>query len=175
MNKLKIAMNEFQKLAVHATKGGTNPHFKSTYSSLEDVIAALEPAAQLGLVYTQSIGFSESHTWVKTTISHIEDEATIESTVPVIVRDTNSAQALGAGITYAKRYGLQSLFALPSYDDDGNAAEKSAETKITDPSVKNIDSAKDKSKAVTNEIKKGGLKDGKTNEQNLAKALQSEK
>ena len=175
MSKLKEAMNEFQKLAIHATKGGTNPHFKSTYSSLEDVIAALEPAAQLGLIYTQSVGFSELHTWVKTTISHVEDEATMESIVPVIVRDKTSAQALGAGITYAKRYGLQSLFALPSYDDDGNAAEKAPEIKITDPSVKKIESAKDKSTAVTNEIKKGGLKDGKTNEQHLAKALQSEK
>lgn len=175
MSKLKEAMNEFQKLAIHATKGGTNPHFKSTYSSLEDVIAALEPAAQLGLIYTQSVGFSELHTWVKTTISHVEDETTMESIVPVIVKDKTSAQALGAGITYAKRYGLQSLFALPSYDDDGNAAEKEPEIKITDPSVKNIESAKDKSTAVTNEIKKGGLKDGKTDEQHLAKALQSEK
>jgi len=29
---------------------------------------------------------------------------------------------MGSGITYAKRYGLQAAFGLPSEDDDGNAA-----------------------------------------------------
>lgn len=174
MNKLKVAMNEFQKLAVHATKGGVNPHFKSTYSSLEDVIAALEPAAQLGLIYTQSIGFSDTHTWVKTVISHVDDDAVIESTVPVIVRDATSAQALGAGITYAKRYGLQSLFALPSYDDDGNAAEKAPEVKVTG-NVKKIADSKDKTKTVEEQLKSGGIKDGQTNEIALGKALQPKK
>tara|TARA_R110000744_G_scaffold55042_2_gene116511 strand:- start:298 stop:543 length:246 start_codon:yes stop_codon:yes gene_type:complete len=32
---------------------------------------------------------------------------------------------LGSGITYAKRYGLQSLYGLPSEDDDGNQAKGS--------------------------------------------------
>jgi hypothetical protein len=31
-------------------------------------------------------------------------------------------QKLGSAITYAKRYALQALFALPSEDDDGNKA-----------------------------------------------------
>ena len=31
---------------------------------------------------------------------------------------------MGSGITYAKRYGLQSMFGLPSEDDDGNEASR---------------------------------------------------
>jgi hypothetical protein len=33
---------------------------------------------------------------------------------------------MGSGITYAKRYGLQAAFGLPSEDDDGNAASVSS-------------------------------------------------
>ena len=36
----------------------------------------------------------------------------------------NDAQAYGSAITYAKRYGLQSLAGVPSLDDDGNDAVK---------------------------------------------------
>jgi hypothetical protein len=35
---------------------------------------------------------------------------------------------MGSGITYAKRYGLQSLFGLPSEDDDGNKATEEKKT-----------------------------------------------
>ena len=31
---------------------------------------------------------------------------------------------MGSGITYAKRFGLQSMLGLPSEDDDGNEASK---------------------------------------------------
>jgi len=37
---------------------------------------------------------------------------------------------MGSGITYAKRYGLQSLLGLPSEDDDGNDASKEPKGKV---------------------------------------------
>ena len=45
------AMLAFQKLAVSATKEGKNPHFKSTYSTLEEVMAAARQANQFGLYF----------------------------------------------------------------------------------------------------------------------------
>ena len=35
-----------------------------------------------------------------------------------------NSQAVGSAITYAKRYTLQSLYGLPSEDDDGEKASK---------------------------------------------------
>jgi hypothetical protein len=37
---------------------------------------------------------------------------------------------MGSGITYAKRYGLQSALGLPSEDDDANDASKPSRSTI---------------------------------------------
>ena len=49
------AMLAFQKLAVSATKGGENPHFKSSYSTLEEVMTAAREANQFGLFFMQPL------------------------------------------------------------------------------------------------------------------------
>jgi len=43
---------------------------------------------------------------------------------------------LGSGITYAKRYGLQSLYGLPSEDDDGNSAKEGKAVPLKKPTKK---------------------------------------
>ena len=49
------AMLAFQKLAVSATKDGKNPHFKSNYSTLEEVMSASRQANQFGLYFMQPL------------------------------------------------------------------------------------------------------------------------
>ena len=51
-------------------------------------------------------------------------------TVPVLINsnDKDNPQKMGSAITYAKRYGLQSLYGLAS-DDDGNLAASSDKPK----------------------------------------------
>ena len=39
--------------------------------------------------------------------------------------DKDNPQKMGSAVTYAKRYGLQSLYGLASDDDDGNLASQS--------------------------------------------------
>jgi hypothetical protein len=51
---------------------------------------------------------------------HVNDTDTYESCVPVPCANLQNPHQMGSGITYAKRYGLQSLYGLPSEDDDGN-------------------------------------------------------
>jgi hypothetical protein len=45
----------------------------------------------------------------------------------------NDAQAQGSGITYARRYGLQSLVNVGAEDDDGNSASKQKEETKEEP------------------------------------------
>jgi hypothetical protein len=65
----------------------------------------------------------------------------VEGRTPVLTKDNTDPQKMGSGITYAKRYGLQSVFGLPSEDDDGNSASMPS-PKVT--KGKSTDSSDDK-------------------------------
>lgn len=129
---LKTAMHEFQKLSISASKDGKNPHFKSNYATLEAVIQAVNQGNQFGLYFTQEITyvFHAEHAVpvpaVRTTVHQINDDNTYVSECPIILQPASlqNPQKLGAAITYLKRYTLQSVYGLPSEDDDGNLASK---------------------------------------------------
>ena len=129
---LKTAMHEFQKLSISASKDGKNPHFKSNYATLESVIEAVNQGNKFGLYFTQEITyvFHAEHAVpvpaVRTTVHHINDDNTYVSECPIILQPASlqNPQKLGAAITYLKRYTLQSVYGLPSEDDDGNLASK---------------------------------------------------
>lgn len=130
------AMLAFQKLSLGAVKSGKNPHFRSTYATLEAVIDAATEANQFGLYFTQPLDLIvlDGHVVqvVKTIITHAPSGEKRESLCPVRSKDNNDPQKMGSGITYAKRYALQSAFGLPSEDDDGNkAAEPAKEKRIS--------------------------------------------
>jgi len=129
---LKTAMHEFQKLSISASKDGKNPHFHSNYATLESVIEAVNQGNKFGLYFTQEITyvFHAEHAVpvpaVRTTVHHINDDNTYVSECPIILQPASlqNPQKLGAAITYLKRYTLQSVYGLPSEDDDGNLASK---------------------------------------------------
>lgn len=52
---------------------------------------------------------------------HSSGEMRISRT-KIVSKDPNDPQKQGSAISYAKRYGLQSIFGLPSDDDDGEVA-----------------------------------------------------
>ena len=147
---LKDALNKFQELNVKALKDSINPHFKSKYSDLTSVINAVNHGAEFGLSFTQSIEYKNiildrtqtkdettlqykeiyRDIFVTTTVNHIAVKDTLTCTVPVLINanDKDNPQKMGSAITYAKRYGLQSLYGLAS-DDDGNLASEKSQTK----------------------------------------------
>ncbi len=128
------ALLEFQKLAVSASIDSTNPHFKNSYASLEAVINAANQATQFGLCFTQEIDFEfngdTGMTFVRTVVIHAPSGDKRTSRTPIRSKDPADPQKMGSGITYAKRYGLQSLLGLPSKDDDGNEASKAPKGKV---------------------------------------------
>ena len=127
---LKQALLEFQKLAVTAKKDGKNPHFRSNYSTLESVISAVNQGNQFGLFFTQEIDYVY--------VSHREtkSEVVVVTTVRHVIYE--NPQKIGSAITYAKRYTLQSVYGLPSEDDDGNEASKPT-IQISKPKMKGED------------------------------------
>lgn len=110
-----------------AAKTAPNEAFKrngkaSKYATLEDVIAAIKPALVAhGLFVTQHCHPSPDGVTVETFLHHRSGESVSLGTiyVPANKRD---AHGFGSANTYARRYGLQTAFVLPTEDDDGNAA-----------------------------------------------------
>lgn len=122
MKNITQALIKFHNTGAVATKSADNPFFKSKYASLEEVIETVrQEAGKCGLTFTQLIDFQDGVIFVKTLIMHESGEF-LDSRTPVVSKDSSDPQKMGSGITYAKRYGLQAAFGLPSEDDDGNAA-----------------------------------------------------
>ena len=132
---IKTALLEFQKLSVTAKKDGKNPHFRSNYSTLESVIEAVKQGNQFGLFFTQEMtydyisnddGSNVVVPVVSTKVMHEHDDTVIESKLPIMLAQANmeNPQKIGSAITYYKRYTLQSVYGLPSEDDDGNVASQ---------------------------------------------------
>ena len=141
------AFNKFQDLKITALNDSSNPYFKSTYADLTSEINAVNQGTQFGLKFNQFVEFEthlvtksredimkdgtksittaqvlERDIWVRTVVNHIL-LGVVECRVPVLIKgsDKDDPQKMGSAITYAKRYGLQSIYGL-GQDDDGNLA-----------------------------------------------------
>tara|TARA_S200002703_G_scaffold156945_1_gene163655 strand:+ start:41 stop:481 length:441 start_codon:yes stop_codon:yes gene_type:complete len=139
---LATALIKFHDSGAAAKKGAANPFFKSKYASLEEVIETVRAeAGKVGLTFTQLVDFDEHHIFVTTTIMH-ESGDSMTGRTPVLTKDNTDPQKMGSGITYAKRYGLQAAFGLPSEDDDGNEASVSS-PKVTKVAKKSSEPAEE--------------------------------
>ena len=125
---IATALLEFHKTNPHAFEDKKNPHFKNQYASLESVIKTVRTASQFGLTFTQEMDFEGDITFVRTVMMHSSGDTRVSRT-KIVSKDPNDPQKQGSAISYAKRYGLQSIFGLPSDDDDGEIANKAATTK----------------------------------------------
>lgn len=100
-----------------------NPFFKSKYATLEDTLAiASDTLAKYDLAVMQLNVSRETDTVLVTRIIHKSGAFLEDGGVPLKLKDQNDAQKLGSAITYARRYGLQSMLGMCGEDDDGNTA-----------------------------------------------------
>lgn len=125
IKNLAAALNKAQAEMSGAVKDANNPFFKSKYADLSAVVQAVkEPFANNGLSYTQFPIESNGRMGVETILMHSSGEyLSNQFTVNLSKQD---AQGAGSAITYCRRYALQAIAGIPSEDDDGNAASKSA-------------------------------------------------
>ena len=127
-NSLYEALAETQNNIEQPKKDASNPMFKSSYVTLDAVINAIVKArkasgakffftniVQDGVMFTRIIGYGET---LDLSGSKVADD--------LGNRGTNSAQAEGSALTYARRYSLSMAFGIASdVDDDGNGAGSS--------------------------------------------------
>ncbi len=106
-----------------AVKDATNPHFRSKYADLQAVDEACRPAlSKHGIAISQGTSYLDGFVAVTTRLMHAESGEYIESTLH-IAPGKHDAQGVGSAITYARRFGLSALAAVPAgVDDDGEAA-----------------------------------------------------
>ena len=144
---IATALLEFHKTNPHVVEDKRNPHFKNTYASLESVIKAVRTASEFGLTFTQEMDFEGDITFVRTVMMHSSGDTRVSRT-KIVSKDPNDPQKQGSAISYAKRYGLQSIYGLssPSDDDDGEIANKAPAT----PPKKNPDVEPDIDKYIQN-------------------------
>lgn len=119
---MALAFGEFEG----ATKGKSNPAFKSKYADLESVVEAIKPAlVKHGLFFTQHTHDTTGGVCIETMVHHASGDNMSfgKLFVPATKQD---AQGFGSALTYARRYSLMAAFGICPEDDDGNAAVRHA-------------------------------------------------
>lgn len=121
MTKLMPAFIKAQSEIHNARLDSKNPHFKSSYASLESVLDAVKPTLnKYGIAVLQPLVEEGDKLFVITKLIHESGEM-IESKTPVIF-EKQTAQAMGSGISYSRRYSLAALVCIGADDDDANEA-----------------------------------------------------
>lgn len=126
--KLSPALVAAQADIEDVEKLGENPHFKSDYMKLDDILKTNRPIlAKHKLAVLQ---FPLEGGKLSTVILHESGEF-IEATMDLVVA-VQTPQGQGSAITYAKRYALCAALGIASEsDDDGNAASTKEVSKQT--------------------------------------------
>lgn len=120
--KIAPALLAAQKAIGAAKKGSTNPFFRSKYADLGSVMEACKEALNdQGILVIQPVGFDEMGDYVETILLHESGEMISEKTRVKYAKEKDP-QSQGSGITYARRYALQSMLFIPAEDDDGEKA-----------------------------------------------------
>lgn len=113
---------KIQQQGIVLEKDGTNPHFKSSYATLNEVLRKVKkPLNDEGIVILQA----PEKDGLRTTLLDTEDDTKVECFMPYV--EIGTAQKLGSNNTYLRRYSLVTLLGLEDEDDDGNVASEGKE------------------------------------------------
>lgn len=122
MKQISTALLKAQSEMSNPKKGATNPFFKSKYADLNAIREAVIPTLnENGISVLQPIVHVDGKNFVKTILLHESGEL-MDSLTEIIYNKQNDAQAQGSGISYARRYALQSFVCVGADDDDGQKA-----------------------------------------------------
>jgi hypothetical protein len=136
MKQIATALLKAQSEMSNPKKGATNPFFKSKYADLNAIREAVIPTLnENGISVLQPIVHVEGKNFVKTILLHESGEL-MESLTEIIYNKVNDAQAQGSGISYARRYALQSFVCVGADDDDGQKAVQPKPNATTEILVK---------------------------------------
>lgn len=133
------ALAAFQQDVTQPKKSAKNPHFKSSYVPLDNVVDSIaETAPKHGLSYLQTTVTDSDRAGVQTLLMHESGEWIEFEPLLLPIGQKATPQAVGSAITYARRYTLSSIFGLASEtDDDANGASDNA-TKNPPPTTPKV-------------------------------------
>lgn len=157
-----------------ATKDAKNPFFKSSYADLNAIREAVLPVLnRYKITVLQPTIEVGGESFVETVLLHESGEF-ISSVTPIIAAKQNDAQSHGSGISYARRYGLQSFLCVGAEDDDGEKAMGRAKPAYvaSTPAKTFVAPANVKAEIEAAEKPKGGFGVKKTEAQVLVKAAE---
>jgi hypothetical protein len=119
---------KFQSEITDIKKDKVNPFFNSQYVDINTVIGHIRPTLSkngLGISQGNRYCTDSNGFYVSTTLFHMSGEW-IKSEVRMPIGGKKDAQAVGASITYGRRYGLLGLLGISveGDDDDGNSTQR---------------------------------------------------
>ncbi len=114
------ALISFQKDLKPIAKNATNPHFKSGYADLAQIMSHIMPLlAKNNLVITQPTNWVDGKLFLETWVMH-SSGARLGSTMPVEI-DGKNPQHLGSYLSYLRRYAVSSMLGVTQADEDDDA------------------------------------------------------
>lgn len=135
---LWAALAKAQSLIPVVAKDGENPHFKSKYATLKEVLAAVRaPLQASGLVMVNALDTDGGGLALHTAIVHVASGEQISSDFPV--NPALAPQAMGSAISYARRYNLLALLQISTDDDDDAERATQAQLSASRKTVEDID------------------------------------
>ena len=129
-DKIAPALVQAQAKIAGAEKRSKNPGLRNEYADLDSVWDTIRPALQtagLAVIQAPSIEMQDGARCavVITEIVHSSGQWVRHSCaipVPDSNRGSNACQAAGAGISYARRYAINSLLGVAGEDTDGHVS-----------------------------------------------------
>jgi hypothetical protein len=155
ITKIASAIVKAQGELNAVSKDGTNPHFRSKYATLQNIVESCRDTLRKhGLAVVQT--FSETDgTYINldTTLLH-ESGEWIAGTF-TMTPTKHDPQGMGSATTYARRYALSAILGIVTDDDDdGNASSQPSGDRA--PQGKSASVASDDDKAWLNACDKQG-------------------
>ena len=112
MENIAKALIKAQSEMGTATKDSVNPFFRSKYADLNAIREVVIPVLNKHkIVVLQPVIHVDNNDFVKTILVHESGES-LESINKIVCAKQNDAQSYGSGLTYARRYGLQSFLCV---------------------------------------------------------------
>lgn len=140
INELAAALAAAQQEMENARKNSANPHFKSSYADLGEILNTVrQPLSKHGLSLVQMPAYEDGVVTVETLLMHASGQW-LRGSCSAAVQKADP-QGIGSATTYLRRYSAASICGIAQEDDDGNAAgvtapaRKAEEPAATDKQV----------------------------------------
>lgn len=121
IKELATALSAAQLEIENATKNAANPHFRSKYADLAEVLNTVRPVfAKHGLGILQFPSYENGTASVETMLTHSSGEFISGVSSCHVTKD--DAQGVGSATTYLRRYSLAAVAGIAQEDDDAESA-----------------------------------------------------